>query len=81
MIDSPRWCEVCKGWGDHHTDRHPSETQRQGDMVPVTVMAADGPVIVMHTQAEYEQLWQGVAPEYRAGVEAAEASEALENSE
>lgn len=22
--DSPRWCEVCQAWGDHHTDRHPN---------------------------------------------------------
>lgn len=20
--DSPRWCEICKAYGDHHTDRH-----------------------------------------------------------
>jgi hypothetical protein len=22
MADSPRWCEVCQKYGDHHTDRH-----------------------------------------------------------
>lgn len=21
--DSPRWCDRCRRWGDHHTDRHP----------------------------------------------------------
>lgn len=20
--DSPRWCETCQAYGDHHTDRH-----------------------------------------------------------
>lgn len=22
--DSPRWCETCQAYGDHHTDRHPA---------------------------------------------------------
>jgi hypothetical protein len=22
VTDSPRYCDVCKGYGDHHTDRH-----------------------------------------------------------
>lgn len=22
MSDSPRWCQECRGYGDHHTDRH-----------------------------------------------------------
>lgn len=22
MADSPRWCETCNAYGDHHTDRH-----------------------------------------------------------
>lgn len=22
MNDSPRWCETCGSYGDHHTDRH-----------------------------------------------------------
>ena len=22
MADSPRWCEHCGAYGDHHTDRH-----------------------------------------------------------
>lgn len=21
--DSPRWCDYCQVWGNHHTDRHP----------------------------------------------------------
>lgn len=26
--DSPRWCETCQAWGDHHTDRHPVEVTK-----------------------------------------------------
>src|SRR5688572_542103 len=26
MNDSPRWCGVCNGYGDHHSDRHPLPT-------------------------------------------------------
>lgn len=26
MSDSPRWCEACNAFGNHHTDRHPPET-------------------------------------------------------
>lgn len=22
--DSPRWCDICRTYGDHHTDRHPT---------------------------------------------------------
>jgi hypothetical protein len=25
--DSPRWCDKCQAWGDHHTDRHPDARQ------------------------------------------------------
>lgn len=26
-MDSPRWCDICEAWGDHHTDRHDEATQ------------------------------------------------------
>lgn len=25
--DSPRWCTTCRKFGDHHSDRHPPETE------------------------------------------------------
>jgi hypothetical protein len=25
MADSPRWCDHCKAWGNHHTDRCPGK--------------------------------------------------------
>lgn len=33
---------------------------RQGDMIPVLVMAGDGPVVVWHTPAEYAAYHKGV---------------------
>lgn len=45
---------------------------RLGDLVPVLVMAADGPVIILHTPEEYAALWRGVD---------AEACEALEDED
>lgn len=33
---------------------------RQGDMIPVTVMAGDGPVIVWHTPEEFAAYHKGV---------------------
>lgn len=24
LTDSPRWCDQCRSWGNHHTDRHPN---------------------------------------------------------
>lgn len=27
MTDSPRWCETCKAYGSHHTDRHEEHTK------------------------------------------------------
>lgn len=44
-------------------------TERNGDMVPVTVMAADGPVIILHTPEEYATLWRGVDPDACARLE------------
>lgn len=31
MADSPRWCDRCQRWGDHHTDRHPAPVPRRDE--------------------------------------------------
>lgn len=33
---------------------------RNGDMIPVTVMAGDGPVIVLHTPEQYAAYCKGI---------------------
>lgn len=29
--DSPRWCDICSKYGDHHTDRHHLFAPRRPD--------------------------------------------------
>lgn len=33
-MDSARWCDVCNGYGNHHTDRH-SEFIKENDMLRI----------------------------------------------
>lgn len=46
--DSPRWCESCGEYGDHHTDRHPESppkalSQDGGDRGRAQVIHTDDP--------------------------------------
>lgn len=50
MPDSPRWCQFCKDWGDHHTDRCPVEADRDRKLAEAEA----------HTQANYERAIAGV---------------------
>lgn len=36
MTDSPRWCDICKGWSDHHTDRHGKHREVEYDPIRLT---------------------------------------------
>jgi hypothetical protein len=34
VTDSPRWCETCQGYGNHHTDRHAEMSSTTPDRQP-----------------------------------------------
>lgn len=33
--DSPRWCEICRAWGNHHTDKHDPTIQVRRERCPI----------------------------------------------
>jgi hypothetical protein len=50
MPDSPRWCEQCGAYGDHHTDRHPTQAARMSVIklpMPIVILAHVGIALIV----------------------------------
>lgn len=52
MADSPRWCEICKAYGDHHTDKHPAQEEVTALFIETWGLNPDGTPPDLHPDLE-----------------------------
>lgn len=59
--DSPRWCNECRQWGDHHTDRHDPDRYKAHLESGLQSVVAANRELANHNLQEYRKLRNAAA--------------------
>jgi hypothetical protein len=54
--DSPRWCDHCQLWGDHHTDRHDPDRYKAHLESGLQSVVAANRELANHNLQEYRKV-------------------------